>query len=265
MSLEGINRLITVEDRSRSLPVEPVGNAWSRLYFDGPFFVHALPPTLPAVSLVFVQSRDGNTGAGDPAELGGGPTDKHLIYEGLSRVAADAVLAGSRSVGASSLFTIHLPQLIELRAQLGLPRHPAQVVMSDKGNIDLSWCIFSTPDVRVLLLAGADCERRVGGEIAHRPWITVVPLAGSLVDTFRTLRQQHGLNRISAIGGRVTATSLIDAGLVQDVYLTTAAVDGGEDDTPWYVGCASPRLETVVRKREVTVRSPLLFEHCVLR
>src|SRR5262249_15011488 len=70
-----------------------VGNAWSRELFDGPF--HVSPPPahdLPSTSLVFVQSRDGNTVAADPSALGGGDTDKHLIYEGLSRVAADAVL-----------------------------------------------------------------------------------------------------------------------------------------------------------------------------
>jgi len=49
-------------------------------------------------SLVFVQAADGNTVASDPALLGGGQTDKHIVYEGLSRVAADAVLAGARTV-----------------------------------------------------------------------------------------------------------------------------------------------------------------------
>ena len=71
------------------------------------------------MSLVFVQSRDGNTGANNPAELGGGPTDKYLIYEGLSRVAADGVMAGASTIGKSVFFSITHPQLVALAARVG--------------------------------------------------------------------------------------------------------------------------------------------------
>lgn len=260
-----INRLVTIEDRSSSFPVQPVGNEWSKRYFDGPFFISDLPSHGPAISLVFVQSRDGNTGGADPARLGGGPTDKHLIYEGLSRVAADAVLAGAGSVGHGSLFTIHHPEFVALRMALGLPRHPIQMVLSETGNVDPSSRLFCTPDVRVLLLGGEACVRKVAGELSGRSWITLVPLQHSLRHTLERLREDHGIHRISAIGGRKTATALIDEGLVQDIYLSTAAANGGEDDTPWYVGAKRPRTETIVRKREVTVRSPLLFEHLAIR
>ncbi|HWI16956.1 MAG TPA: dihydrofolate reductase family protein [Vicinamibacterales bacterium] len=264
-SLDAINRLVTIEDHSASFPVQPIGNAWSRHYFDGPFYVHELPPKLPAISLVFVQTRDGNTGAEKPSELGGGPTDKHLIYEGLSRVAADAVLAGAGTVGHNVLFSISQPGMLDLRAELGLPRHLVQMVLSAAGHIDLSARIFSTPDVRVLLLAGEGCERAVSGQLRSRPWITLIPIRDSVALALECARREHGIHRISAIGGRHAATSLIDAGLVQDLYLTTSGNDGGEDGTPWYVGTRRPRLETVVRKREVTVRSPLLFEHLMIR
>src|ERR1700733_3656807 len=59
-----------------------IGNAWSRTLFDGPFFLSSAPSAdRPAASLVFVQSRDGNTGARNPSTLGGGQVDLHLIYE----------------------------------------------------------------------------------------------------------------------------------------------------------------------------------------
>ena len=90
-----VRRLITIEDCHGDFPVTGIGNAWSREHYGGPFHLFAAPPDRPAISLVFVQTRDGNTGAPNPEDLGGGPTDKHLIYEGLSRVAADAVLAGA--------------------------------------------------------------------------------------------------------------------------------------------------------------------------
>lgn len=259
-----VRPLTTVEDCSDRWPVIAISNEWSRRYYDGPFHVFAAPPDRPAISLVFVQTRDGNTGASNPEELGGGPTDKHLLYEGLSRVAADGVLAGASSVGHSVFFTVNHPELVALRLELGLPRHPAQMVMSTDGNFDLDARVFTTPDVPVFLLAGDRCRAKFADEIAKRPWITMVPLGDDLAATFARLRPDHGIGRISAVGGRVTATSLVDAGLVQDIYLTTSAIDGGEPGTPWYVGTQLPRLETIVRKREVVETNPILFDHFAL-
>lgn len=259
-----INRLVTIEDRSRQWPLIPIGNAWSRLFYDGPFHVFTAPPDRPAISLVFVQSRDGNTGADNPAELGGGETDQCLLYEGLSRVAADAVLAGASSVGRNQFFTVTQPELVALRQELGLPRHPTQMVLSNHGHVDLRSRVFTTPDVPVLLLAGPECERKMAPQIRDRSWITLIPIGDSLPDAFTRVRREHRIGRISAIGGRVMATSLVDAGLVQDLYLTTSGIDGGDPNTPWYVGEKMPRLETIARKREVTVASPLLFEHLAI-
>ena len=94
------------------------GTDWSRGLFDGAFFRSPGPALdgVPVTSLVFVQSRDGNTVAPDPSALGGGDTDLHLVYEGLSRVDADAVLAGSATARAKELvFSVWHPDLVALR------------------------------------------------------------------------------------------------------------------------------------------------------
>lgn len=227
----GINRLTTIEDRSSGFPVTLIGNDWSREYFDGPFYLFDAPGDLPAISLVFVESADGNTAADSPSDLGGGPTDLHLIYEGLSRVAADAVLAGASSVGPSTFFTVHHPELVKLRLALDLPRHPLQLLLSQRRR-------SSSPSRN--LVSGTD------------------------YDSFARLRRE-GIRRISCIGGRKTATSLVDAGLVQDIYLTTTAIDAGEPNTPWYVGKRPPTLSTIVRKRENAAINPILFQHLAIR
>jgi riboflavin biosynthesis pyrimidine reductase len=260
-----VGRLTTIEDHAERFPVVGIGNAWSREHYDGPFHVHEAPPGYPAISLVFVQTLDGNTGASNPEDLGGGPTDKHLIYEGLSRVAADAVLAGAGSAGHSVFFTVHQPELVALRLELGFRRHPAQMVLSNDGHFDLDARIFTTPDVPVFLLAGDRCIAKVGAEIAKRPWITLIGINGDLRAVFARLRHEHGIGRISAVGGRIAATGLVDAGLVQDIYLTTSAIEGGEPGTPWYVGDRPPRLDLIVRKREVADESPIVFEHFAIR
>ena len=254
--------LVTLEDRSSRYQLQRVGNDWTRQHFDGDFSLFHPPRDLPALSLVFVQSRDGNTVVPDPATLGGGPADFHLIYEGLSRVAADGVLAGAATVGKKVFFSVWHPEIVAIRRDLALPRHPAQVVVSRRGRINLeSSLLFNVPDVPVFLIIEADALRPVERAVADRPWITVVPLANDdLADAFRRLRRDHRLTRLSVIGGRTVATSLIDAGLVQDLCLTTSALDGGQPNTPFYAGHRLPPLEVIVRKRG-TGATAITFEH----
>ena len=138
----------------------PVGSVWSRALFDGSFYLSPPPSAeLPAVSLVFVQSRNGNTGAADPSTLGGGATDKHLIYEGLSRVAADAVLAGAETIrGGDIVFSVWREELVRLRQDLGKPRHPIQIVATLRGIPFDEGLIFNVPELRVMLVTVPSCR-----------------------------------------------------------------------------------------------------------
>ena len=103
--------------------LDAIGNPWTRQLFDGDFYLSRAAHDIPATSLVFVQSSDGNTGARNPASLGGGETDKQLIYEGLSRVAANGVLAGAETIrGSQVIFSVWHPELVELRQVLAMAR-----------------------------------------------------------------------------------------------------------------------------------------------
>jgi riboflavin biosynthesis pyrimidine reductase len=262
-----IHPLVTIEDRSADLTLRGIGNDWTRRCYDGDFHLFSPPRALPAVSLVFVQSREGNTGIDDPEELGGGATDKHLIYEGLSRVAADAVLAGAASaVGKNVFFSLWHPKLVALRRDLGLPRHPAQVVISKAGRIDVErTLLFNVPGVPVFVLAGAVCRDRCADGFAGRPWITILPMEpDGVVTALARLRHDYGIQRISAVGGRSTASSLFDAGVVQDLCLTTTARSAGEPNTPYYIGRSAPSFHVIVRKRGTTSKEPILLEHLAL-
>jgi len=244
--------------------VIPIGNAWTRRMFDGPFYVSAAPSNeRPSTSLVFVRSHDGNTGAADPSSLGGGEADKHLIYEGLSRVAADAVMAGAETVrGGRIVLSIWHPELVALRASLRLPRHPVQIVATLRG-LDFSGRLFSTPELRVVVVTVGAGPELVITPVADRPWMTVLtmPTARDLPYAFRQLREM-GIARISCIGGRTIARQLIDAGLVQDLYVTTSAKEGGEPGTPLYPGTLKGEL--VVRKRGTGPDEGVVFDHLQL-
>jgi len=243
----------------RNLP--SIGNSWSLRLFDGPFYMSPPPADVPAVNLVFVQSRNGNTGATDPAALGAGDTDKHLIYEGLSRVAVDAVLAGAETIrGGDALFSVWREELMQLREALGKPRHPAQIVATLRGLAFNDTLLYNVPGVREIVLTVPSCAEAMRTDLEARPWITPVVMAHKtdLRSAFEELRRLR-IDRVSAVGGRTVATALIDAGLVQDVYLTTSPREGGEPNTPMY-----PRpldAELVVRKHGTGAEAGVVFDH----
>lgn len=82
--------LKTIEDHSANFATDQIGNTWTREYYDGPFHLVSAGTLLPSVSLVFVQSKEGNTAADNPEELGGGPVDKHLITPIVRKQSLDA-------------------------------------------------------------------------------------------------------------------------------------------------------------------------------
>jgi len=243
----------------------PLANDWTRRMFDGPFYAsRAQASDLPSTNLVFVQSREGNTVAKDPSTLGGGEADKHLIYEGLSRVAADAVLGGAGTIrGGDIVLSVWRRELVELRAALGMPRHPAQIVATLHGVPLDEGLLFNVPDLRVVVITIARGAAAMRDAVAARPWISLLVMESpfDLPSAFRTLRQL-GIERVSCIGGRTLAGQLIDDGLVQDVYLTTAPRSGGEPDTPFY---AKPlRAREVVRKRGTGADEGVMFQHLLV-
>lgn len=252
----------TVEDSTAAFDLSPVGDEWARAAFDGPFFESSSDARL-SMGVVFVRSREGNTGTRNPAILGGGAVDEHLIYEGLSRVRADAVVVGAGTLHPDAFFTVWRPELIALRLGLGLPRHPAQVVLSANGSVrPEEVLLFNITGVPVYVLTSPRGRDRLASVLDGRPW--VVPVVGeSLPEQFAALRAA-GIRRVCSVGGRRSATQLVDAGLVQDVYLTTTAASGGDADTPWYTGTRDLQMRTALIKTWDGPHGTVRFEHGVV-
>jgi len=213
-----------------------IGNTWSHALFDGDFYRSAyVNVDIPVTNLVIVESREGNTGADDPATLGGGQSDKHLIYEGLSRVDADAVLAGATTArGDELILSVWHPELVALRRNLGRTRHPAHVIVSSRSALHIETALmFQVPEIPVYLVTTSDAASSLRLQVATRPWIQVIdggqPL--SMRTALGELRSR-GIETISAIGGRTTARALLREHLVHDLYLTTSPKKGGEPQTP---------------------------------
>jgi riboflavin biosynthesis pyrimidine reductase len=257
----------TIEDASRGYGLVPLGNDWSRRLFDGDFYrVPAGDGDRPVVSLVFVQSRDRNTVAENPATLGGGDTDKHLVYEGLSRVDADAVLAGAATARSERMvFSVWRPELVELRRSLGHPRHPAQVVVTGGGDLPIErGLMFDEPTLPVYVITTSPAVDGLRARLRDRPWVDVVD-AGDPVSLPVAMRElgARGLRTISAIGGRRTATALLRDGLISDIYLTTSPIEAGEPNTPFYEG-PPLKLSRVLFKAGQGDEDGVRFEHLLV-
>ena len=244
---------------------DSIGTPWTRSLFDGPFFrsTVAAHPDIPVTNLVFVQSKDGNTVAADPSTLGGGATDLHLIYEGLTRVDADAVIAGAATARARDIvFSVWHPDLVSLRLARGRSRHPAQVVVTSRGNLRIDeGLMFLEPELRVFVVTGSAAASGIRRRVAGRPWIDVLD-TGEPLSVARGVRDLHarGIRVVSCVGGRVTATALLREGLVSDLYLTTAATEGGQPGTPFYDG-PPLRCERIVLKAGRGPEDGVRFEH----
>ena len=243
----------------------PIGNEWTEKLFDGPFYQSPSPaqPGLPVVNLVFVTSREGNTIAENPQLLGGGHTDKHVIYEGLSRVCADAVLSGAATARSRSLvLSVWHPELVKLRLALGKPRHPMQVVVTSAGDLHFDeGLMFQEPDLRSFLIAPSSAIVELRVRARRAPWVEILD-AGEPLSMRRGLEllADRGVRVVSAIGGRRTAQALLDERTVADLYLTTSPVSAGEPNTPFYSGPPLP-ITLVVEKAGTGVEKGVRFEH----
>jgi riboflavin biosynthesis pyrimidine reductase len=258
-------RICTVINRASRFDLEPVCDAWCRERFDGPFWASAASDR-PAVSIVFAQSYDRNTGTGDPASLGAGATDTHLIYEGLSRVAADGVAVGAATLHPQSFFSVWRRELVDARIARGLPVHPAQIVLTRRGQVDVDGTLlFNVPGAPVFVLTSSAGRERLARALHARPWVQAIVADGpdALARQANELFDR-GQHRISCVGGRATASAFMDAGLLQDLYLTTSPLDGGEPHTPWYVGDHPPSLGRVLAKTWEEPEGIVRFEHFVV-
>jgi riboflavin biosynthesis pyrimidine reductase len=232
------------------------GNEWTRRLFDGDFHRSAGPasPELPSVSLIVSEETSSI-----------GTTVPHLLHEGLTRVDADAVLGGIGSASTTDqICSVWHPELVRLRADRGLPRHPVQVLVTDSGDAPFDDCLlFLEPSLSVIVVTRNTAVPKLRSRLRQRPWVDVVG-AGDPLDLRLALTQlrARGIAVVSAVGGRRLSTSLLDAGLVTDLYITVREPASSASALAFYHGPPLVRrrlLSKAGRGAEGAVR----FEHLV--
>ena len=177
----------------------------------------------------FVASLDGVVALSEGGESGSiisGGSEADRFVMALLRACADAVVIGAgtfrRTPGAFWHAAHVYPALAEvfadLRKQLGLPPHPLLVVVTGSGMLDTT-----APALQNALIATTQPgEERLRAALATDARLVsfasdVVPLA-SLLELLRS----EGLRRVLTEGGPTLVGELMQAGLLDELFLTVS-------------------------------------------
>lgn len=150
----------------------------------------------------------------------------------LLRACADVVLVGSATVRASpngkwtaeALAGEHAGTIRELRERLGMPEHPAVAILTTGGGIPVGHPVLERSPIVLTTDAGA---QRLEPEL---PGCDVVALpGGDGVDVRAAVAalRERGLRRILSEGGPNVYGSLVDARLVDELFLTVSPLTAG--------------------------------------
>ncbi len=171
----------------------------------------------------FVSSIDGSATVGGLS--GGLGTDAdHRLFE-LLRRSTDAVLVGAGTVRAEGYGALRVSdESAAWRAARGMPAHPVFVIVSGSLDLDPASEIFTEAPVRPVIVTteGHDASAFLG--------LADVLVAGSELDVPGMLAQlrARGLARILNEGGPSLFTSLLEAGVVDELRLTVSPLVVGD-------------------------------------
>src|SRR6185369_5063220 len=100
---------------------------------------------------------------------------------------------------------------VALRTSLGLPCYPVQVVATLNGDLDVeSSLLYNVPELRVFIVTQDAGAKALAPYLGKRPWIHVLSAGprSDVIAALKTLRADHGVARVSSIGGRTLTTQL---------------------------------------------------------
>ena len=228
-----------------------------RAIYDGHFYA-PLPSTRdrPYGTVVFASTLNGKVTFAEPKDIQATFTD-YYFYRELSKVFTDAVIAGAETVRGSpdqERFTMSMydPELIAFRTRvLQKPRHPLQVVITGSGNIAAEKeYIFNLPEFKVLVFTTARGQEALSAHRFDKENVRIVSM-GERID-FRTipeiLQSKYATERMLVIGGASVATQFIDAGVIDEMFITSANTLGHGNARTFYEGKQTLEMRTVSLK-----------------
>lgn len=191
--------------------------------------------------LNMVASLDGATA------LRGGATaladeDDQAVFHAL-RAACDVVLVGAETVRAEDYGPVRLDDATRAaRRALGLEPLPALAIVSRRLDLDRQARVFSNPDLRPMIITGADAPPERVEALSDRAEVVVAGEQGADPAAIRDLLHDRGHEVILAEGGPTLNGQLVTVDAVDEINLTLS---------PMMVAGGSSRVS----------RHPLAVEH----
>jgi riboflavin biosynthesis pyrimidine reductase len=184
----------------------------------------------------FVQTIDGVVAIPsipDSNRLVSGGSDADRFVMGLLRAAADVVLIGSGTLRASAhgrwrpetVFSAAAEAFAELRHELGLEAAPRVAILTAAGSISPDRTVLEDGPIVLTTMAGAE---RLAGTLPAGVEIVTLPGEAEVdVTSAVELLRERGHRRILSEAGPHVFGSLVDAGLVDELFLTVSPLLAG--------------------------------------
>ena len=184
------------------------------------------PAGRPFLFLNMVSSADGRaTIEGRTAALGS-EADTLLLTE--LRAIADAVLVGTGTVRAEGYGRlVRNPERVARREAAGLAPTPALVLLSRSFDIPWGAPLFEAADQPVVIYSGAGGEPP---EVAAP--VEVVPMEDPAPEAVMADLRARGVRSLLCEGGPTLNSALLEAGVVDELFLTISPLLAGAPEAP---------------------------------
>jgi riboflavin biosynthesis pyrimidine reductase len=184
-------------------------------------------PDRPHVMLNMVSTADGHATLGGRSGPISSPADRELFH-GL-RMAVDAVMAGAATVRVERYGRI-IPDASrrQLRLERGLSAEPLACIVSGRLVLDADIPLLADPAARVVILTSSAASLHESAAEVHyiraeRDGLLDLPAA------LAELREHFGVRTLLCEGGPHLNAQLLEAGLVDELFLSLAPVLAGGD------------------------------------
>jgi riboflavin-specific deaminase-like protein len=181
-----------------------------------------LPPDRPYLALNFASTLDGRITIGGRSGHIGNEADRELFHE--LRAQVDAVMAGAGTVNAERYGRIvRDPERRERRRGAGLAPDPLAVLVSARLTLAPDLPLLQDEHSHVVVITAA--EHELEGVRARVEYLRPAGDAGgrlTLAPLLRVLRERYGVGTLMCEGGSVLAGTLVNEGLVDELFLSLA-------------------------------------------
>lgn len=173
----------------------------------------------PYVLVNFIASADGRS-AFQGRSGGLGDEGDRAMFHGL-RERVDAVLVGTRTATVEGYGRIlGRPERRQRRAAAGRAPEPLACLVSRSGSLPVNGPLFAEPEARILLFCSEEPD--LDGARAQIEVIELDQGQLTLTTALRRMRSDYGVEMLLCEGGPTMFGSLLDEGLVDELFLTVA-------------------------------------------